>query len=83
MQGDLLPGELYFCAKVTTYKRSQVHKAEIFSHNYRHAMLRFVQYADAGGFIPSSVINQKIPHQLMQVKRAIDKFSRNDEVSIE
>ena len=53
------------------------------SHNYPDAMLRSVQYEDAGGFIPSSVINMKIPHQLMQVKRAIDKFSRNDEVSIE
>ena len=43
-------------------------------------MLHFVQYADAGGFIPSSVINMKIPRQLMQVKNIIDEFSRDDEV---
>ena len=42
----------------------------------------YCQYADAGGFIPGSVINMKIPQQLMQVKIAIDHFSRDDEVRI-
>ena len=41
-----------------------------------------VQSIKAGGFMPKSVINNKlVPHQLMVVKRAIDYFKRDAEVS--
>ena len=50
------------------------------SRGVNQCEVTYYQYADAGGFIPSSVINLKIPQQLMQVKMAINHFRRSDEV---
>ena len=52
------------------------------SRGVNQCKVTYYQYADAGVFIPSSVINMKIPQQLMQVKIVIDHFSRDDEVRI-
>ena len=37
--------------------------------------------ADAGGFLPAALMNLKLSYQLMGLKRSIDKFSRDNEVS--
>ena len=37
--------------------------------------------ADAGGFLPAALMNLKLSYQLMGLKRLIDKFSRDTEVS--
>ena len=37
--------------------------------------------ADAGGFLPAALMNMKLSHQLMGIKKALDKFRRDEEVS--